>query len=304
MMSRRVLGWLVIRGAAISLIGGLVAGSVILCNATLHVAKPAETISPTPFPRGGAPWSNVTVRAHDGVILAAWFSAQPKQQDNCVVILHGIGDSKSGSAGFASLFTDAGYSILMPDSRAHGSSGGELVTYGLQEKLDVLDWLRFLHLRGCRTVFGMSESMGAAVLIQAAALTSDISAIVAESSYSTLMSIADYRVGRTLGLPHWLHNPISEIFVRGASAFARLRYGIDLASASPLAGMAETRTPILLIHGTDDTETPPWHSRRLAAANSSASLWLVPGAPHCGAYATSPAEFRERVLEWFARFQR
>jgi integral membrane sensor domain MASE1 len=32
-------------------------------------------------------------------------------------------------------------------------------------------------------------------------------------------------------------------------------------------------------------------------------IWLVPGAGHCAAFATSPKEFRERVLDWFARFQ-
>ena len=36
------------------------------------------------------------------------------------------------------MFLEEGYSVLLPDSRGHGTSGGELVTYGLLEKRDVL----------------------------------------------------------------------------------------------------------------------------------------------------------------------
>ena len=66
------------------------------------------------------------------------------------MVLHGIGDSRQGSAGFAPLFLDQGYSVLLPDSRGHGASGGELVTYGLWEKYDVLDWARWLRQHDCQ----------------------------------------------------------------------------------------------------------------------------------------------------------
>ena len=60
----------------------------------------------------------------DGVQLNAW-SIQPQNGNgNAVLLLHGLGDNRFGMAGYAELFLDHGYSVLMPDARAHGNSGG------------------------------------------------------------------------------------------------------------------------------------------------------------------------------------
>jgi dipeptidyl aminopeptidase/acylaminoacyl peptidase len=68
-----------------------------------------------------------------------------------------------------------------------------------------------------------------------------------------------------------------------------------------MTAMAQTHTPILLIHGLEDGRTPYWHSQRLKQANPAAVLWLVPHADHVSASSTDPAGFRLRVLDWFAR---
>ncbi|HYZ83564.1 MAG TPA: prolyl oligopeptidase family serine peptidase, partial [Bryobacteraceae bacterium] len=91
---------------------------------------------------------------------------------------------------------------------------------------------------------------------------------------------------------HWL-------LVNGL-LFARLRYGFDFDRLSPLESISKTTTPILLIHGTDDQQTPASHSIVLAAASPKATLWLVEGAGHTGAAAANPSGFRARVLDWFA----
>jgi uncharacterized protein len=86
--------------------------------------------------------------------------------------------------------------------------------------------------------------------------------------------------------------------------YARLRYGLDLRAASPKAALARSKTPVLLIHGLNDTQTPPEHSRILEASNRRmATLWLVPGAGHTGAFGAEPGEFQERVLGFFAAYQ-
>jgi fermentation-respiration switch protein FrsA (DUF1100 family) len=213
------------------------------------------------------------------------------------MILHGIGDNRQGAAGFAPMFLSAGYSVLLPDGRAHGHSGGELVTYGLLEKYDVLAWAVWVKSQGCVKLYGLGESLGAAILLQAAPLTSDFRAIAAESAYSDLRSIARHRVHEMTRLPNWLGGPlVLETSIR----YARLRYGLDLGTVSPLESIRQTQTPILLIHGLNDTRTPYWHSQILAVADPNAQLWLVPGADHTAAYATVPDEFRAKVLAWFA----
>src|SRR2546430_7508367 len=87
------------------------------------------------------------------------------------------------------MFLHKGYSVLLPDSRAHGESGGDLATYGITERQDVHLWAELLQQRapGCVYLFG--ESMGAAIALQATAVTPHLCAVAVESPYSTLPEV-------------------------------------------------------------------------------------------------------------------
>jgi len=275
----------------------------VFCEATLRVPR-GTSGNPAPpsaiYP--GAAWSTVGIRAVDGAALEAWFvRPDAKPGGSCVVVLHGIADSRSGAAGFAPMFLAAGYSVLLPDSRGHGRSGGEFVTYGLLEKRDTLEWAHWMRREGCAKIYGLGESLGAAILIQASAIEPAFNAVVAECSFADLRGIGEYRVRQMLPVHGWVPNAVARVAVASGMAYARFRFGFDFGEVAPTTAMAQTRTPILLIHGMEDQRIPYWHSQRLARANPSAVLWLVPHADHVSASSTDPVGFRLRVLDWFAR---
>ena len=85
------------------------------CRATLHVPRLI-----TARPAGA---ETVELIAQDKAVLKGWWFRSGSSA-NCVIVLHGIGDSKSGSSGFAPMFLSSGYAVLAPDSRAHGEAGG------------------------------------------------------------------------------------------------------------------------------------------------------------------------------------
>jgi hypothetical protein len=198
------------------------------------------------------------------------------------------------------MFLTHDYAVLVPDSRAHGESGGDVVTYGLLEKYDVIDWVQWMRGQGCQKLYGLGQSLGASILIQAAAVDTSFAAIVAECPYADLQQIAEYRMRGLLPPPSFIALTIAKLVVFSGMVYAHVAYGLDFREVSPLRSIAQTRTPILLIHGMKDIRTPPSHSQALASANPSASLWLVPNAEHMGAAIVQPDEFRQRVLGWFA----
>lgn len=261
------------------------------CAATLHVPRRV-----TPAPPNA---QTVEISAPNKTTLSAWWMPAPQPTGRCVIVLHGIADSRRSGAGFAPMFLSRGYSVLAPDSRAHGASGGGLVTYGLLEKHDVIAWTQWLRGAGCHRIYGLGESLGASILIQAAAVEPAFAAIAAEAPYADLKEIAEYRMQRLMRLPAALGAPVSKLVVASGMLYARLAYGLDFSQVSPERSIAQASTPILLIHGQADRLTPPSHSERLAAANSRNCLWLVPNALHTGASAAAPEEFRRRVLGWF-----
>lgn len=285
--------------SGISLLLGLVLiPGLIFCKATLQVSRRALPDPNTLQFIGDV--KAVRMTARDNSNLTAWFIRTRASNHACVIVLHGIADSRAGSAGFAGMFLEAGYSVLLPDSRGHGESGGDSVTYGFLEKYDVVDWAKWLTSEGCEAIYGLGESLGGAILIQAAGTGPMLRAVVAECAYSDLWSIATYRVKQWLGRSVLGTGAISRWLVFSGLLVARLRYGLNLDTVSPLKSISETKTPILLIHGTEDENTPPDHSIALAAASQHSALWLVPGAGHTGAAGVAPIEFRSRVLKWFA----
>ncbi len=207
--------------------------------------------------------------------------------------------------GLARLFVDNGYTVLAPDSRGHGESGGEIVTYGLRETGDVQQWVDWLvGTERPRNVFGMGESLGAGVLLQSLAVEHRFAAVVAECPFASFQRVAEDRVAQRLPLPPRLGHLVVEPMVWSGFLYARARYGLDFRAASPEEVIGRISTPVFLIHGLDDTNIYPEHSRILAAKCPQAMLWLVPGARHTEAFGTAPAEFQRRVLGWFREHSR
>jgi fermentation-respiration switch protein FrsA (DUF1100 family) len=196
--------------------------------------------------------------------------------------------------GLAGMFRQEGYATLTPDSRGHGESGGDFVTYGLREAADLIRWLDWLSDGRCRDgVYALGESMGAATVLTALPREARIRAAVAESGFASFETVAAERIERRIGIPL-----VGRAFVGAGLSYLRLRYGFDLQDVPPRAA---TSTPILFILGLREEETVPEHSRTLQLRYRNSSLWEVEGAGHCGAFAAAPREFRRRVLDWFAR---
>jgi len=276
----------------------LIAAGIVLSEAALRPPRHAIPERP-PYQVN---WRAAQITAQDGAILCGWLLFPPRSNGDVVIVLHGIADSRTGPAGLAPMFLDRGYTVLLPDNRGHGESGGELVTYGLRETDDIHRWVDWLIAnQRPRHVFGMGESLGAAVLIQSLAAERRFNAVVAEAPFATFERVAVDRVVQRLPFNNGLAHIVAWPMVYSGFLYSRLRYGLDFRAASPQNVTSSISTPVLLIHGLADTNIYPEHSRILAARNPRAvTLWLVPGAVHTQAFAAAPDEFRTRVLGWFA----
>jgi pimeloyl-ACP methyl ester carboxylesterase len=243
---------------------------------------------------------DVALTAADGAILKAWFVQPFNPNGKSVIILHGITANRVDSTGFAEIFLNQGYSVLMPDSREHGESGGIIATYGILEKQDVNLWTQWLRQREAGCTYLLGESMGAAIGLQATAISPALCAVAVESPYSTFREISYERLGRATrtGILFWrtLGRPAIEV----AIAYSYLKYGIYLPDASPEAAVEHSTIPSLLIAGTADNNIPMHHSQELEAVCSThCALWIVPNADHGGASTVAHTEFEHRILDWF-----
>lgn len=302
MRMKGISRWLVFLALAYLVVS--VAAGIFLAEAALHPGRrifdtQQENIARQLAARSLANLEDVGVVAHDGVSLRAW-SIQPHPGNgNSVILFHGMSDNRMGMIGYAELLLANGYGVLMPDSRAHGQSGGALATYGLLEKDDIQQWIRWVQdHQHPRCVFGFGESMGAAVVLQAIASKPGFCAVAAESPFASFREISYDRMGQFFHSGPWIGRVALRPTVEIALAYAKQKYDLDLQEISPEDSVATSSVPVFLIHGVVDRNIPLRHSKRIRARNLRVVLWEVPNAGHCGAISADPEQFSRKLLAW------
>ena len=124
--------------------------------------------------------------AGDSIRISGWFFPEPGAEPAPAILLcHGIWTGRRECLPLALRFWAAGYNVLCFDFRAHGLSGGRFTSVGHHETNDVLGAVEYLKQRpevDPKRIGVVGFSMGAAAAIQAAARTTDIAALVADSA--------------------------------------------------------------------------------------------------------------------------
>jgi pimeloyl-ACP methyl ester carboxylesterase len=246
----------------------LLLGAGVACLVPAWGAKAILTPwhrSPPPEPT--IPHQDVDFQG-DGVRLKGWrFPAQGARR-GLVVYLHGFGDDRRGGTGIAQRFTPRGFDVIAYDSRAHGQSEGACCTYGCAEKRDLA---RVLDREAGGPIVLLGGSLGGAVALECAADDPRISLVVAIAAFSDLRSVVEDRK------PFFATRGQME----SALEIAARDGGFRLADASPVALAPRIRCPVLLVHGVEDRDTPPEHSKRIyAALTGTKELILVPRMHH------------------------
>ncbi len=221
----------------------------------------------------------------EGVILKGWAGKADGSPRGTLIYLHGVSDNRASASGILDHFRQRGFDVVAYDSRAHGESGGEVATFGHFEKEDlrhVLDTLR----PGPIVLVG--SSLGAAVALQTAAEDARISAVVAAESFSDLRTVVTERA------PFFFTDNAIEKSIR----LAEQKGNFQIKDISPELAASHIKVPVLLIHGADDRDTPPEHSRRILSNLSGPKrLILVPGAGHSEALSGSAWQEIERWID-------
>jgi len=291
----------------------------------LRPLPPSETtIADNTFSFVGAQREDFDVRAPDGTILRGWKVRPKNPNGSWVLVFHGVADNRMGVIEHACMLLNAGYSVVMMDARAHGASGGSIATYGWLERNDtraIVDallssetslyiraqWREPPHILGMPPpaplpalhIFALGESMGAGIALQSAAADPRIEAVVAEASFATLREASyDYAgLRRSPLLGKTLFAPFSwTLLYRGEKLT-----GLPVAEVSPMKAVATHAFPVLLICDANDEALPCRHTKMIYdAAIGLKQMWVVPGAFHTAALGYQPAEFRQRVLAFFA----
>jgi pimeloyl-ACP methyl ester carboxylesterase len=188
-----------------------------------------------------------------------------------IFVLPGLRDDKEYMRAYADRLATAGYRAILVDSRGHGRSTGQWLTYGVQESRDLSRLVDALGLEGPIGVLG--HSYGAASAIQWAGREPRVRAVLALGPFATLKScVASLPVVATV-VPHF-------VLMHAVERAARMA-GFVADDADARAGAARSNAPVLIVHGSDDPVVPVSESRAIvAAAPARVRLVVLEGQDH------------------------
>lgn len=237
------------------------------------------------------------IAAEDGVRLVAQGYLQ--QGHRWVILVHGYMCTGRDMMIYAGMYLREGFSLLVPDQRAHGQSGGKYTGMGWLERRDMVCWIREILSRdpeGEIVLHGVS--MGAATVMMTAGevLPPNVKAVVEDCGYASVERIFRDELKTIFHLPAFplLHQ---------ASLVARLVAGYDFREASSLEQLKKTRLPVLFIHGSMDAFVRPYMQDLCYQAAAGEKAYLrVEDASHTQSYERQPERYRRTVMEFLTPY--
>jgi alpha-beta hydrolase superfamily lysophospholipase len=195
-----------------------------------------------------------------------------------IFLLHGIRSHKESVSSWAQQLSRAGYRAVLVDSRGHGRSTGDWLTYGVQEARDLSQLLDQMHLPPSLPVGVMGCSYGAATAIEWAGREPRVAAAVALAPFTTMRAVVTEYVPRVVPLVgRFMPETLVQAIVDRAGVLAHF----DPDEASPLGAIKLRDEPLLIFHGTADRHIPLAQSQMLQArAPTHTRLVLLDGQDH------------------------
>lgn len=225
---------------------------------------------------------------------------EPENQssDSRIAILcHGLGYSRSSSIKYTEMFARLGFKVLIYDHRNHGLSGKAHTSMGHYEKYDlkkVVDWCFENYGNDCKIVTH-GESMGASTVLLHLQIDNRVKCAISDCAYSDLNELIRHQ------LKLYYHLPACLIPI--VSCITYLRAGFWYHDVSPISVVCQTNTPILFIHGKNDTFVPAYMSRHMyECKKENKAIYIVAGAKHAESYCRNRNEYEKHVEKFLNHF--
>jgi fermentation-respiration switch protein FrsA (DUF1100 family) len=264
------------------------------------LSSPDETIQAKADALLNTPTETVAIRSREGYVLRAhWYPAADAKR--IVILVHGWHGSWNMDFSLSAPFLhDNQCSLLLIEQRCHGNSGGDLISYGINERYDVLSWLEWVEANHpALPVYLCGLSMGASTVLMTAGLpiAGRVCGIIADCGYSTPKEIVKMTLQKSLG-------KMAAPTLAAVNANCKRREKFSLGDYTPIEAMAaNTQVPCLFVHGDEDTLVP-WRMslENYYACQAPKDLLIVSGAAHGMSFAVDPDRYKKKLLDFFAAY--
>lgn len=240
---------------------------------------------------------NVYITSHDGLKLRARLYIQ-NENAPFVIGMHGYRSTPMlDFSGGGALSLKLGFNLLLPDQRACGESEGRTVSFGYNESLDTLGWIKYISGRWGREreiiLIGVSLGAGTVIMTAGRGVPDNVKGVIADCTFSSAKKI----VMKVMGDRGYPRKPLYPLLRLGTLIYGRF----DPNKADPTVYAGGIKIPLMLVHGEGDDFVPPEMSREIYGATDMAELHTFPGARHGMSYIVDTERYEKATVEFLRR---
>lgn len=245
---------------------------------------------------------HITIRSRDGLTLHADYLPAEKESNTVVFCGHGYtGCGNKDCAAISVFFHELGYNCLIMDHRAHGKSEGKYIGFGILDRYDWKEWVKYMDSRfdNAEQIIFYGVSMGASIALMTAGFTDlspTVKAVIADCGYTSPYDVFAHILKKDYHLPPF---PIMNI----NDQLCRHTAGYGFSDYSTVQAVQTTKLPILFIHGEDDDFVPLWMSKKnYSVCRSPKDILIVKNAAHAASYYENRPAYEAKVKSFLNKY--
>ena len=241
------------------------------------------------------PHRDVYQTSYDGLKLHATYFPQGDEK-KVAICFHGY--TSQGMSDYIALsdyYIKHGYSMLLPDARAHGQSEGTYVGFGCLDRKDAQGWIKWI-IDTCGEdvkILLHGDSMGGATVVMTGGmeLPRQVKGIISDCAFTSPKDVFTHVLHSMYHMPAFPIIPIADWMNRKKAG-----YGMDECNAAREA--KKIKVPTLFIHGSADTFVPTYMCDEIYEnCNAPKRKVIVEGAAHAESYYKDTKVYEE-AMDW------
>lgn len=205
-------------------------------------------------------YEDVYIKSRDGLKLHGYLIPS-KNAERTVIFSHGWqSDGRFDFSCIWKFYLEKNFNVLLIDHRSHGKSEGKYITFGIKERFDLIDWIKYVNSRfgEDKKVFLSGLSMGSATVMMAIGdpeLPRNVCGASCDCGFISPYEEFKHVLKTGFHLPSF---PVLNI----ANLISKRIAGFTFNEYSSIESLKNTKIPVVFIHGKKDNFVPFSHTEK------------------------------------------
>ncbi|MGM9858413.1 MAG: alpha/beta hydrolase [Bacilli bacterium] len=237
----------------------------------------------------------VTINSFDNLKLVGYLYKKTKAKGT-VILVHGCHSyALREFACLTNYYYKKGYNVLIIDQRGHNKSEGEVISFGVNEHKDLLDWIDFVdeYFKHKYKIYLHGISLGACVVMMCADKVNNslVKGIIVDSGFIGGEELISKSLVGSINNPKKLEKSLYY-----ADKYSKKHYGFSIKEINPEECIKNTDVPMLFIIGSADTNgTHETDTLYRDCSSTYKDMLVVNGATHGESFYRDEKEYIKRV---------